>query len=157
MRAAAPTLGEPSRRGFARRKPGSPCVLKPGTAAWARLWPRLTMPDPGDRELPVECAPRRPTCRDECRTGLRPCPWIGCAWHRYLSVGRNGTIWVNFPNVLPWELEDSCLLDELERAGGEELTLGRIGELVNLTKERIRQVETQALAVLRDAHGEVDD
>jgi hypothetical protein len=136
------------------RRPNSPCVLKPGTKTWKALWPRLALPEPGDRDVPDDCLPRRPARREDCRNGQRPCPWVGCPWHRYLSVGRNGTIWVNFPDKMPWELEDSCLLDVLERSEPAELTLETIGKLVNLTKERVRQVEQGSLCFLRATHTE---
>lgn len=132
-------------------KPRVPCVLKPGTPAWERLWPLLTEPDPEDRELPCILVPRRPTTRAECRHGPRPCPWLSCPYHRYLSVNpRNGSIWLHCPDVLPWEMRDSCLLDVIEQRG--ELTLADVGELQNLTKERIRQIEHDGLVRLRAAY-----
>lgn len=123
-------------------------MLKPGTAAWSRLWPRLSEPDPDDRDLPAELLPRRPRTRRDCQLGPRPCPWVGCPFHRYLSVNpTNGSIWVNCPDVLPWEMNDSCLLDLIEQRG--EMTLAAVGATHNLTKERARQIERDALVKLR--------
>jgi len=133
----------------------APCVLKPGTLAWAQLWPRLTQPDPEDRELPEGVFLRRPRTRAECASLPRPCPYVSCPHHRYLSVNPvNGSIWINCPDVLPWEMEDSCLLDVID-AGGE-MTLAAVGKLHNLTKERIRQVERDGLARLREVYTDGD-
>jgi hypothetical protein len=127
----------------------TPCVLKPGTSTWKRLWPRLTEPDPEDRAV-VE-PPQRPRTRADCKDGPRPCPWISCPHHRYLSVNpKNGTIWLNCPDVLPWDMQDSCLLDLIEQHG--EQTLAQVGALHNLSKERIRQVEKLGLEKLREAY-----
>jgi hypothetical protein len=127
----------------------TPCVLKPGTEAWERLWPQLTDPDA------VDCAAsllQRPKTRAECKGGPRPCPWVSCSFHRYLSVNpNNGAIWLNCPDVLPWEMEDSCLLDLVE--SGEGLTLAEVGRLQHLSKERMRQVEKVSLEKLRDNLG----
>ena len=45
----------------------------------------------------------------------------------------------NFPHKEVWELEETCALDVAERGG---LTLEEVGELLNLTRERIRQMES---------------
>ncbi|HZJ55112.1 MAG TPA: sigma factor-like helix-turn-helix DNA-binding protein, partial [Myxococcaceae bacterium] len=47
-----------------------------------------------------------------------------------------------------WELEHTCALDVAEKGG---ITLEEVGEIMNLTRERIRQVETRGLAKLREA------
>lgn len=124
------------------------CVLKPGTDAWRRLWPALTELDPVDLAVPAEVLPARPRTREECRNAPRPCPYVSCEYHRYLSVKGNGVIVLNCPSVLPWELQDSCLLDLIEARG--ELTLREVGELYNVSKERVRQLEEDALARLRE-------
>jgi DNA-directed RNA polymerase sigma subunit (sigma70/sigma32) len=59
-----------------------------------------------------------------------------------------GAITINFPDREPWELEETCALDVAER-GGE--TLERIGELINLTRERVRQLEVIGSDVLKRA------
>ena len=139
-----------------RKTGASPCVLKPGTAAWARLWSSLTEPDPSDRDVPEGALPRRPRTRADCVGGPRPCPWLSCSHHRYLSVNpRNGSIMLHCPAVLPWEMEDSCLLDVIDQRG--ELTLEAIGALHSVTKERARQVEQKGKALLRAAWEEVNN
>ena len=85
----------------------------------------------------------RPATREDCLNGPRPCPFVGCKHHLYLDVSRHGSIKVNFPDLEPWELAESCALDVADRGG---LTLDEVGVVMNLTRERIRQVEVKALA-----------
>ena len=88
---------------------------------------------------------RRPQSRGECRDGIRPCPFVGCKYHLYLDVNpETHSIKKNFPHKEVWELEETCALDVAERGG---LTLEEVGDLLNLTRERIRQME--ALGVQR--------
>jgi len=90
----------------------------------------------------------RPNTRAEC-SGQRPCPWVACKHHLYLDVNpETGSIKINFPDMEPWELEETCSLDVAARDG---LTLEEVGEIMNLTRERIRQVEVRGLLKLRMA------
>jgi hypothetical protein len=74
--------------------------------------------------------------------------FLSCKHHLYLDVNpATGSIKVNFPDLDPWELEDSCALDVADRGG---ITLEEVGLVMNLTRERIRQLETRALLKLRD-------
>jgi hypothetical protein len=95
----------------------------------------------------------RPTTREECVGGMRPCPFVSCKHHLYLDVSaRTGAIKLNFPDLEVWEMNESCALDVADRAGA---TLEEVGAIMNLTRERIRQVEVKALAkleALRDGH-----
>jgi len=50
--------------------------------------------------------------------------------------GRN-EVKLNFPNLEPEDLEHSCSLDIVEKG---EHTLEEVGDLMNLTRERIRQL-----------------
>lgn len=89
----------------------------------------------------------RPRSRAECRNGPRPCLFVSCRFHLYLDVNETtGSIKLNFPHLEPWELPQSCALDIAERGG---LTLEEIGALLNVTRERARQVEESGLAKLR--------
>lgn len=86
---------------------------------------------------------QRPKTRSECRNGPRPCPHVSCKFHLYLDVNPNtGSIKFNFPNKEVWELEESCALDVAERGG---VTLEEVGYYMNLTRERIRQVESNGM------------
>jgi len=89
----------------------------------------------------------RPTTRAECRGEARPCPWVACKHHLYLDINpETGSIKINFPDLEPWELKHTCALDVAERGG---ITLEEVGEIMNLTRERIRQVEVRGLLKLK--------
>ena len=89
----------------------------------------------------------RPTSRAECREEMRPCPWVACKHHLYLDINpETGSIKINFPELEPWELKHTCALDVAERGG---ITLEEVGEIMNLTRERIRQVEVRGLLKLK--------
>ncbi|MGN6104037.1 MAG: sigma factor-like helix-turn-helix DNA-binding protein [Kofleriaceae bacterium] len=89
----------------------------------------------------------RPTQRAECREEMRPCPWVACKHHLYLDINpETGSIKINFPDLEPWELQHTCALDVAERGG---ITLEEVGEIMNLTRERIRQVEVRGLLKLK--------
>ncbi len=89
----------------------------------------------------------RPKEREDCKLGDRPCPFVSCKYHLYLDVNPNtGSIKLNFPDLAVWELSETCSLDVAERGG---ITLEEVGELLNLTRERIRQVEATGLEKLR--------
>jgi hypothetical protein len=90
---------------------------------------------------------QRPTTREECRGEVRPCPWVACKHHLYLDINpETGSIKINFPDLEPWELKHTCALDVAERGG---ITLEEVGEIMNLTRERIRQVEVRGLLKLK--------
>jgi hypothetical protein len=90
-----------------------------------------------------------PRTRSECENGPRPCPHVSCRYNLYLDVQRNGTISVNFPHISPEDMPPSrsCALDMAESAR----TLEQVGEAMNLTRERIRTIETSALLKIRRA------
>ncbi len=89
----------------------------------------------------------RPTKRAECMEEMRPCPWVACKHHLYLDINpETGSIKINFPDLEPWELKNTCALDVAERGG---ITLEEVGEIMNLTRERIRQVEVRGLLKLK--------
>ncbi len=94
----------------------------------------------------------RPKTRKECANVARPCPYVSCKYHLYIDVNPNtGSIKINFPDKEVWELEQSCALDVAQQGG---ITLEEVGEILNLTRERIRQVEVRGLMKLREAGGE---
>ena len=91
---------------------------------------------------------RRPTNRSQCATGTRPCPYVACKHHLYLDVNPDtGSIKLNFPDIPVWEMENTCALDVADKGG---VTLEEVGEILNLTRERIRQVEVMGLEKLRE-------
>mgnify|MGYP004001568883 CR=1 FL=1 len=95
----------------------------------------------------------RPSVREDCRTKARPCLFVSCSHHLYLDVTEKGSIVFNYPDKEPWELEETCSLDVAEKEDGQ--TLDEIGGLLNLTRERVRQVERSALDKLK-ASGKVE-
>lgn len=92
----------------------------------------------------------RPVTRGDCQHGPhaeRPCPFVSCKHHLYLDVNdRTGSIKLNFPDLEVWDLPETCALDIADRGG---ITLEELGEVMNLTRERIRQIETRGLARLK--------
>jgi hypothetical protein len=88
----------------------------------------------------------KPRTRVECVDGPRPCPYVSCQHHLYLDVSnRTGAIKLNFPDLEVWDMNETCALDVADRGG---TTLEDVGAIMNLTRERIRQVEVKALAKL---------
>ncbi len=93
----------------------------------------------------------RPVTRGDCVALDRPCPYVGCKHHLYLDVDPlTGSIKFNFPNLEPWELQETCALDVADRGG---LVLEEVGGLLNLTRERIRQLEVRGLMKMRCSGG----
>jgi hypothetical protein len=88
----------------------------------------------------------KPVAREECAEGPRPCPFVSCKYHLFIDVSpRTGAIKLNFPDLEVWDMGESCALDVADRGG---TTLEDVGAIMNLTRERIRQVEVKALAKL---------
>ena len=99
----------------------------------------------------------RPKTRGDCEDADRPCPWVSCRYNLYLDVGPTGTIKFNFPDKKPWEMKNSCALDGMSNG---DRTLEKVGEYLNLTRERIRQIEASLLEKLReclDDNGEITE
>lgn len=109
-----------------------------------------------------------PRTREECRpgVGLRPCPWVRCKFHLYLEVNqRTGSIKLNHTGLEPWELADTCALDVAEetddvadgfRLSGDgsgkvtaSASLARVSRALGVCRERISQVEEEAIDRLR--------
>jgi hypothetical protein len=89
----------------------------------------------------------RPKTRAECLGSEGPCPFVSCKHHLYLDVSpRTGAIKLNFPDLEVWEMNETCALDVADRGG---TTLEEVGAIMNLTRERIRQVEVKGLAKLQ--------
>jgi hypothetical protein len=99
---------------------------------------RMLYPEADEIERPVQ--------RADCVGGERPCPFVSCKHHLYLDVSaRTGAIKLNFPDLEVWDMSETCALDVADRGG---TTLEEVGAIMNLTRERIRQVEVKGLARL---------
>lgn len=81
----------------------------------------LGEPDPTTQPL------TRGDCLDDGVNAARPCKWITCRYHLY-------------------NIEMSCALDAADEGPTE---LETIGEWMNLTSERIRQIEEIGLRKLK--------
>jgi hypothetical protein len=107
---------------------------------------------------PVEDV-ERPRTRRDCQSGgcneQRPCPWVSCKHHLYLDVNpETGSIKFNRPELEPWDMVESCALDIAERGG---LTLDEVGDAMNVTRERVRQIEVRGLIRLKMASPTPED
>ena len=88
----------------------------------------------------------KPRSRADCVDMERPCPYVSCKYHLYIDVHPvRGSIKLNFPDLEVWEMTETCALDVADRGG---ITLEEVGEIMNLTRERVRQVETAGLSKL---------
>lgn len=61
---------------------------------------------------------------------------------------------MNFPDLEVWEMTETCALDVADRGG---ITLEDVGNILNLTRERIRQVEQSGVNKLKLALGDEAD
>ncbi|MDB4964822.1 MAG: hypothetical protein JWN44_511 [Myxococcales bacterium] len=109
---------------------------------------RLTKEELRFRELlPLFDDLDRPASRGACKEEMRPCPYVSCKHHLYLDVNpETGSIKLNFPDLEVWEMAETCSLDVADKGG---ITLEEVGEILNLTRERIRQVEVRGLLKLK--------
>ena len=94
---------------------------------------------------------QRPRTRIDCagEDGIRPCPWVSCRYNLFLDVTTAGNIKLNFPDRDLEDIEDSCALDVAEAAPDGGLTLEQVAARMNLTRERVRQIEARALLKIK--------
>lgn len=90
----------------------------------------------------------RPKVRGDCEGGDRPCPFVGCRHHTFLDVSRDGSLKFNHGDREPEDVpaEVSCSLDVADRGG---VTLEQVGGVLNVTRERMRQLEEKAIDSLK--------
>lgn len=87
---------------------------------------------------------QRPVTRDDCVDSVRPCPYVGCRANLFLDVNEDtGVIKLNFPGFEPHQMVNSCVLDIIDDHP-RGVTLDVIACHMNLTVERVRQIETLA-------------
>lgn len=88
----------------------------------------------------------KPQTRADCASVQRPCPYLSCKHNLYLDVSaRTGSIKMNFPDLEVDQMVESCALDVADRGG---TSLEEVGAAMNLTRERVRQLENSAMAKL---------
>jgi len=140
------------------------CNIKHRNAAYRERHPNEGHRRPGSKpskSVPVSLKfkfDKTPCCSDvkrprdyqECLTGInaaRPCPFVGCRHHLALDVNpRSGKIKIIRPDVPVWEMEESCSLDVANRG---PITLELTGQLLNVTRERVRQLEETTIEYFR--------
>ena len=83
---------------------------------------------------------QRPLTRADCKGRQRPCPFVSCRHHLYVDVS-GSSIKLNFLLDVD-QIPATCSLDVAD-AGPAELE--RVGIIMNMTRERVRQIEGQAL------------
>jgi len=88
----------------------------------------------------------RPKTRGECVDGPRPCPWVSCRHHLAIDVNpRGGIRIINVPSDDDFDIESfehTCSLDVADRG---EHTMQVVGELLDISRERVRQIEEASL------------
>lgn len=106
--------------------------------------------------------------RGDCIGGPRPCPLVSCKFNTYLDAKENGDVVINYGNRLPEDVppDKSCLLDMIDANRGNtpvdrdasdvvrhkidgHMTLEEIADVMNLTRERVRQIEMYTFQKLR--------
>jgi hypothetical protein len=89
----------------------------------------------------------RPRVREQCPK-TRPCPFVSCRHHLYLEIKDTGNIKFVFGETPLESLEQTCSLDVADQYA-DGLKLDDVGQYVNLTRERVRQIEREALDKLK--------
>jgi hypothetical protein len=88
----------------------------------------------------------RPRFRWQCEGIPRPCIFASCKYNMYLKNFTNcgKDFKITFPNIDIWDMdpEASCCLDIADQGSH---TLHEISEILNVTRERVRQIEGKAL------------
>jgi hypothetical protein len=102
------------------------------------------------RHLRVVTPPNegRPKTRGECADGPRPCPWVSCRHHLAYEISPAGGLKEKFPGLELEDMPETCSLDV---ADSGPAALDSVGYLMNVTQERVRQIEAAALDSFRSA------
>lgn len=89
----------------------------------------------------------RPVTRGDCEDADRPCPWLGCRHHLGLEVAiQHGAITsLSYRDLEP--TAETCALDVAKRPR----TLDEIADLLGVSRERVRQIEVEAMIAFKRA------
>lgn len=119
----------------------------------------------------------RPKAWGDCEKVTGPCPWISCSMNLYIDVipvaGRPNSppiVKYNFPGREIDQLKETCALrvalrgSTVEPTQGAGMTLEEVGELVNLTSQRVdqliqtaqKQMKPRLLKLMRQGEEEED-
>jgi hypothetical protein len=75
---------------------------------------------------------------------------VSCRHHLYLDVAdETGSIKLCHPDKNPEDMTESCSLDVADRGG---VILETVGDVMNITRERVRQLESKITTKLRNMH-----
>ena len=131
-----------------RRRRRDPNVARPHIISRKKRSAPPPDPEDGtDARMIARLREQRPKTRGDCADGARPCPWISCRHNLYIDVDpRTGALRLVFPDLEVHELVESCALDVAAWGG---TTLDKVGNIMNLSRERIRQLEAPALQKLK--------
>lgn len=93
----------------------------------------------------------KPATRGECISrGLGtpdlPCPYVSCVHHAAIAIEDGGSIRHSFPDRDPDDARETCTLAVADRGGA---TLDEVASVLNVVRDRARQIEAVALANLR--------
>lgn len=108
----------------------------------------------GASELP------RPSVRGDCLPGgineARPCPFILCKYNLYLDITKSGRVILNTRGDVGSQIE-TCALDVADKVHERgESSLEDISFLLDVTPERVRQMEKTALVKIKRKMGKND-
>ena len=104
----------------------------------------------------------RPRRRGECVDAPRPCPWVSCRHHLALEANPSGSLTIaqalpldgaheghtpSYDDGVDWDaMPETCALDVADRG---DHTLEEIGDILGLTRERVRQIADKGLDSFR--------
>lgn len=91
--------------------------------------------------------PDRPSTRGDCSPGgkneERPCPYVGCRHHLGIEVSTAGDVREVFPGLELEQMRATCALDVATEGG---LSLEDVAVHMNVSRERVRQIQDEAVA-----------
>jgi len=84
----------------------------------------------------------RPKTRGDCKGQARPCPFVTCQHHLYRIAVLQAQDRSAHAGKEPWQLPETCTLDVADKGG---MTLEEVGQILGVTRERVRQLEERGL------------